>query len=302
MVNTESATYRRGLTLGLTMAEIFMLLLFLLLLAILALHKEHKDTLKEKEDELEVITKKYEERAELPKEIERLKRENKELENSIAEVKKENSIAKSLLNKQREKLPEDIQQLTEKVDALENELADANKENADKTEKLKSINKQNTVLRNQLSAEKGVDPPCWYEIVLRNGKRHEKPYYLFDVEVHDEHLNVRVNENMPLPGRAVDESGESASTSYAEEYAKLSLVNFVVGEEKKISLEEFSAIAKLIKDMGKNKEIREYSCVFYAKIWDSTSATAKERWKNVYKRINDFFYTFPVVDDPWINQ
>ncbi len=51
--------------------------------------------------------------------------------------------------------------------------------------------------------------------------------------------------------------------------------------------------------MGKNGQIRDYSCVFYVKVWDLTSETAKKRWQQAEDTIKDWFYTYRVRNDPW---
>lgn len=316
MAEFESGAHRRGLTLGLTMAEIFILILFLLLLLFLTLHNEYaqtKVTLAGARDELTAIATEHEARASLPDEIRRLERKNAELEESLADVETENTVTKSLLEENekrleaaekslaeaRNRLPKDARELARQVDALEKDLVAAHEKEADSARQLKKFRESNAELRSQLYASKGVDPPCWYEAVQRNGKRHEKPHYLLDVAVHDEHLRVRVNRQVPLPGYAVDESGQHAPTSYAEEYANLPLARLAAAKEQRMSLDEFHALAEPVKRMGKDGQIRDYACVFYAKIWDHTSATAKGRWKLARETIEDFFYPLLVRNDPW---
>ena len=363
MSEFDGDTYRRGLTLGLTMAEIFMLILFLLLLAFLPLYKEYnqiKETLENKQAELTKITTQYEERASLPDEIQRLVRRNKELEKDISKAEKENTITQALLKKERERVLKDTQKFVEKISKeynqakemledrqteltkittqyeeraslpneeqrlvrknkeLERSLAKARKENTiiqkffekeqnlflqdtrDLMEKVATLEIEVATLETDLAyATKGVDPPCWYKVVSRNGKRHEKPYYLLDVAVHDNYLLVRVNQNVPLPGSAIDENNQSALTTYKEEYEKLPLADVDTVKGKQISLEEFVKISDPIKLMGKNRQIRDYSCVFYAKIWDHTSATAKKRWQRAREKIENFFYPLLVRNDSW---
>ena len=301
MAEVESGTYRRGLTLGLTMAEIFLLILFLLLLVLLALHTEYEQNKVTLEGELAEITAKYDERTSLPVEIQRLKRENTELERIVAVMVKKNSIAKSLLEEsKRKRLPKDIREFIEQIESLENDLATAREENSVSAVQSEKIQKQNIELRNQLYASKGVDPPCWYEAVFEKGKRREKTYYLLDVAVHDEYLRIRVNQNIPLPGRAIDEYGQHAPTSYAEEYAKLPLTHLAAVKEKQVSLDGFRAIAEPVKNIGKSGQIRDYACVFYARIWDHTSTTAKERWQRGRETVEDFFYPLLMRNDPWV--
>ncbi len=333
MTELESDTYRRGLILGLTMAEIFILVLFLLLLLLLALYavnsktKEALQSVKENleqaqtelaatQNDLEVI------RSQLPREIKALERRVASLEEALVIAEEENTIAKALiagsgekletekeahektqtklaktesaLEEERERLPDDIQTLRQKINSLEEALANAEEKDTASKEWLENIQQTNDRLRAELYVSKGVDPPCWYEVTDRPGKR-EKEYFLLDIAVHDEHLLIRLHQ--APPGRAIDEQGQSAVTSYAEEYAKLPLEPLAT--TGKVSLVEFQEIAKPIKRMGKNKQIRDYPCVFYAKIWDFTSATAKRRWQGARGKIENFFYPLLIRNDSW---
>ena len=120
-------------------------------------------------------------------------------------------------------------------------------------------------------------------------------YYLLDIAIHNKHLRVRLLD--APPGSAMDESGAKSPVTYGEEYAKLPLSPFA--DTKNISLEEFEMIARPIRDMGKNKQVRQYACVFYVKVWDLTSDTAKERWQQAEDVIKNSFYTYRVRHDPW---
>ena len=119
--------------------------------------------------------------------------------------------------------------------------------------------------------------------------------------VHDQYVTVRLNQNVPLPGRAVDESGTKAPTTYRQEFEKLPapVKHLTAVEEKQFSLGEFRAIAEPVKMLGKSGQIRDYACVFYVKIWDHTSAAAKQRWQQARAAIERFFYPLLVRNDPW---
>lgn len=279
MANEESFSYRRGLTLGLTMAEIFLLILFILLLIFLALNREYEEikdtlvvtqeTLTATQAELKVVSAENKKLAELPKEIEHLKRVNSELSKNNNEIE----------------LASELQALRAESESLANQN--------------ENLQEQNSRLRHELGS-KGVDPACWYEIVTdEDGTQREKTYYLFDVAVYENHMLIRINENIPPPGRGDNKNGQPAPTSYAEEYKKLPLADLRDVREKKVSLEEFTTIAAPIRNMGKDEQIRDYSCVFYAKIWDYTAETAKGRWKQARERIENFFYPLVIKNDPW---
>ena len=292
MLKLGDNTYRRGLTLGLTMAEIFILILFLMLLLLLALYAnniEDNGIIKTSQKELMPVTNNREvPRIELPDEIKKLVRSHASQQKTITK-----------LEKAREKLPENTKTFIDKINTLEKALATAEQKNAENETQIETTQQENESLRAALHASKGVDPPCWYEVVHKKEVRREKPYYLLDVAVHNEYLLVRINQNIPLSGSAINEIGQPASTSYAEEYEKLPLAHLMAVKSRKFSLAEFEEIAKPIKRMGKNEQIRDYACVFYAKIWDYTSATAKKRWKRARETIEDSFYPVLVRNDPW---
>ena len=140
-------------------------------------------------------------------------------------------------------------------------------------EKEADIEQKDTRLRKELFVSKGIDPPCWYKKVPGISERErEKPYYLMDIAVHAEHLLVRLR-HAP-PGRGFELLGGPAITPYAEEYAQLPLSPF--RSTNKFSLEEFIKWSTPIKRRGKNKQVRDYPCVFYVAVWDKTPETAKE--------------------------
>ncbi|MDA8009362.1 MAG: hypothetical protein MPK62_03490 [Alphaproteobacteria bacterium] len=260
MFENESGTYRRGLTLGLTMAEIFILIAFMLLLLLLALSFKSE----ENQEKLASVTAERDQaRRLIPEKIERLARKNATLDAALQTAKEEASKNAELLKKERqknEKAKQDINQL-----------------------------------RADLYASKGIDPPCWYQVTERQGMRHEQAYYLMDIAVHSDRLQVALRP--PRPGRAVDEGGKAVRTSYQQEYASLPLAPFQNAGD--MSLAEFAEVAEPIRRMGKTEQIRDYPCVFHAAVWDMTEVAEKERWKKATNTIKGAFYTYEVQNDPW---
>ena len=276
----ENIDYRKGLTLGLTLAEIFILLLFLLLLLLLgyqAIAYKKQIALDESKKALVAEQEKLEKIRELPKEIQTLVRKNLEMQEELETSRQESGISKNL------------------VAEKEQEVKDIKTQ----AEDLKVKNKQlHSEIRSFKYAQKGIDPPCWYWIKDSDITRKERPHHLMDVAVHDGHLLIRLHG--PPSGRAVEVDGTEANTSYEEEYGTLPLDSLRLRSDPQvISLREFAELTRPILDMGKNKQVREYSCVFYAKVWDKTSATAKKRWKEAENQIRDAFYITPVHNDSW---
>lgn len=315
MTERESDTYRRGLSLGLTMAEIFILILFLLLLVLLALYAFNAET----EKNLQVVKSKLvatendldKARRFIPADIQHIIRDNELLKNGIKEVKKENAtIAERLktADDQQVQLERELntmkdvrefiydnqrpgESLADTVERLQNTY----RGNDEIHEENSRLHAENARLRTEFG-DKGIDPPCWYQVTTREGERHESPYYLMDIAVHNEHLKIRVPNNAPH-GYAIDEGGQPAVTSYQQEYEKLPLPP--AGIIEPISLKQFAEITEPIKRMGKNEQIRDYACVFYVRVWDFTPETAKTRWKEAEDTIKESFYTYRVKNDPW---
>lgn len=303
--NLAQSKYRRGTILGLTVAEIFILLLFLLMLVFLVLSQEQTQQLEQQEQELEQLQafrETWEEPLagiETPDEVVALKRlrdsvaastrgsETEHLLDQLVEVERERieaETARQALEEENEQLLAERTRQQEKLDEQQEQLEDLQQRN----EEYEEIAEQQRILR-----EKGQNPPCWYEIVpAANGGTREKAFYLFDIAVFDEHMVVR--RRPPPPGGAFDDSDRP----YAEEAASLPLEEIRYGTplsdaEINESLEPFS-------NAGKESRVRTYSCVFFVQVWDETSDFAKERWQQAHERVlQGLFGTFRVRDEQW---
>ena len=142
--------------------------------------------------------------------------------------------------------------------------------------------------------EKGVNPPCWYEKVpTPDGGLREKPFYTFKLAVFDDGIVVRKVETPP--GGAEDD-GEG---TYALESEQLGLHQLPY--DSPLSDAEFLNQFRDIQRAGKERQVRSYSCIFWVRVWDRTSATAKERWKEAHLNIvQGLFGTYVVREDPWV--
>ena len=287
---TSDADYRRGTVLGFTVAEIFILLLFLLLLLFL-IRKHHMDVLAaDRQDEvvqvqkqLAVLQEKVEpwsgiiEEFKEPDTIETLKRQ----------VVQERHRADSL-----EDNAEILQKLEESgienVEEYLDELKRAKTETQDYKNKLEDYQNELNVFKT-----KGINPPCWYQVVPDPEKlTREKPYYTLDVGVFDEYMVLR--KLVPPPGAAFDDNG----VPYAQEATELNLHGLPYNQ--KLSDADFNRILKPLHDDGKNARVRSYSCIFWVRVWDNTSPTAKRRWKRAHDSIIEgLFGAYTVKDQPW---
>ena len=221
--------YRRGAILGLTVAEIFILLLFLLMLVFLVLSQEQTEQIAQQEQdmrELQVFRETWQEPLagiETPEEIMALTRlrdsiagsqgnETEQLLEQLVKAEQERQTAETERQKavvENERLLAESTRQQEALDEQQEHLEELQQQN----ERLHEVAEEQRILR-----EKGQNPPCWYETVpAANGGTREKPFYLFEIAVFDEHMVVRPS---PVPpGGATDDSDRT----YAEEAAMLPL-------------------------------------------------------------------------------
>ncbi len=263
------ALYRRGAVFGLTVAEIFILLVFILLLVFLALARQWQSEQGETEAELESAKTELKvlepwkpviAEFEAPEEVETLR---------LAEAKATRELVAA---------EEKLRMLQEKVETLRIAEAKATSE----------------LLAAQKMIEKGGNPPCWYERVpTTDGGFREKPFYTFNLAVFDDGIVVR-KEEVP-PGGAKDDGGDT----YAQESEQLGLSRLPY--DSLLSDAEFLNEFRGIQRAGKEKQVRSYSCVFSVRVWDKTSVSAKERWKQAHLDVvQGLFGTYVVREDPWV--
>ena len=105
----------------------------------------------------------------------------------------------------------------------------------------------------------------------------------------------------PPPGSAINERGQSAPTSYEEEYLRLPLEPFEPPlKVNSMSSREFIENAKLIMRMGENKEIRDYACKFFVRVWDMTGEGEKELYQKIKEEVvESAFMVYRVREDEW---
>ena len=303
--NPDSA-YRRGTVLGLTVAEVFILLLFLLMLVFLALAQEYetemggKPTDPEKElqearsilGDVRQVVEDYKGSIPVPDEPVTLERGP---ENEIRTPDDSSDEGEN-------RLPEDIRELLDRAseaiqkEKIKLEQAEKRAEEAETArDKAQAIaeraGRDLDVLR-----EKGHNPPCWYERVFdARGRGREKPYYTFEVAVFDESMVLR--QVSAPPGGATDDEG-SIYSSYGEEARALELHRLPYNAP----LSDAAVVSAIrpVHDAGKEEKVRTYACIFWARVWDQTSPDAKERWKTAHDGIlESLLGTYTVSEDPW---
>ena len=304
--------YRRGTVLGLTIAEIFILLVFLMLLALMGVNRYWSGKI----GPWKGIMAKYtpEEIKEAVKLPEQLRREIKRLNSQIEELKKEKARLQSRIRTLEgregefgEKLDEANRKLREAMRAL----AECEKALADAERKIETLTIENDRLRDtnrELRGEndalgeririigKGVTAPCWYQQIeetnpITKANWREKTYYLFDIAIRDDHMEVQ---RLPIPeGSAEDDRG----MPYVEEAKGLALDTIPYG--KSLTDEQIRNAMRHLYDKGKASQIRTYSCVFYVRVWDETHPGAKKRWKQALALLQRHFGTHQWSGTSW---
>ena len=307
--------YRQGAVLGLTIAEIFILLVFLLLLvALVALSERWNEEKKREEEKLAVLQpdNKTDKPFITPEEIETLiaradaaERERDRYRDDLAQEKQRlEETEKTLDNalQERASIETVVKNIRAQATATERERDRYKKSLAREKQWSKKTRKElENALQEKKDAEtaldvfrrKGENPPCWYETVTtREEKTREKAHYLLNVAVFDEGL---VMAPIPAPpGAAKDDNGPP----YAKEAEQLGVAGLPYG--KILSDQEFTKHLKPLFEKGKQSIIRTYPCIFSVRVWDNTSFGAKARWKQAHDRVLEgMFGTYEVRNDPW---
>ncbi len=290
--------YRRGTVLGLTVAETFILLTFLLLIALLGL-VQRDEPLPESD------TANAPRVWVPPEQIETLKNTAKEARKAQEEAEQARATAEAERDQAHETAKEarKAQEEAEQARATAEAERDQAHETAEEARKAQEEAEQarataeaqrDQVRRNlTLLRRKGENPPCWYQIVsARDGKTREKPYYVFNVAIYED--SIELAPRRAPPGGAFDDSGGT----YSDEWNRLHIEELPYG--KKLSDNEFTKMVSDLVEQGRNRQVRTYECVFSVMVWDKTPDHAKKRWKDAHDRIIEgSFSAYTVRDLEW---
>lgn len=299
-----NAKYRRGTVLGLTVAEIFILLLFLLMLVFLVLWQDWQSDSEEQREEIGQLQQQLqllqEAGIETPDEIRTLVALNDYVEQMQQRTEQsESSDEPNLLavfdeaERARREAVEETERLNEALEQERQARQEAEEKGSESERGLREAEERVFELEHILT--KGVNPPCWYEVVEDEnavGGRRERGLYAFDIGVFDDYMVIR--RRAPPEGGAV---GDGDST-YQEEWTALRMAD--IRYDVPLSNAELVAELQRIHDAGKEGDVRSYSCVFYVRVWDETSSGAKMRWQEAHDRTLEWLFgTSTVRDEPW---
>ncbi len=291
--------YRRGTVLGLTVAETFILLSFLLLLiALLGLIQQDEPVLEPGAADAPRIWMRPEEIETLENAAEEARKEAKEAEQArvVAELKRDLAHEMAEMAQKEAKEAEQARTVAELERDLAHEIAEEARNAEEETEQARAaIERERDLARRNLELlrRKGENPPCWYQVVSAGeGKTREKPYYVFNVAIYED--SIELAPRTPPPGGAVDDGG----SSYTDEWKRLRIDELPYG--KCLRDKEFTAAVSNLVTKGKSRQVRTYECVFSVMVWDKTPDHAKKRWKDAHDRIIEgSFSAYTVRDLEW---
>ncbi len=134
--------------------------------------------------------------------------------------------------------------------------------------------------------ELGQDSPCWFVDARRgNGESYEKPVYIFDIRITDEDIYVK--------------DTVAPTSAYRDQKAELAFNRDAL--DRPLADGEFVRAFLPLRLAGHGREIRaDRRCTFYVAVWDATSATSKQRYKQAHNHVvQAVFNTYQYISEPW---
>ena len=305
--SADTADYRRGTVFGLTVAEIFILLLFLLLIMLATFEEDATTQHATTEAELDAAKGKLRElepwiaatrQFETPEEIVTLTRARDDAERETQQHKEAAERHKESAErhkKEADRLQEVVNEALAGDDAAQRILNDARAATEQAEQRAEAAERNADQAREDLRVlrTKGHNPPCWYERVPDGkGGTRERPHYTFNIAVFAQHIVLR--RAATPPGGATDDNGGS----YAAEATMLGLDGLPY--DQPLDDRAFLRALQPVHDAGKNRQVRTYPCIFWTRVWDRTPDDAKSRWQRAHDRIIEgMFGAYTVRNDPW---
>lgn len=321
--------YRRGLVLGLSLAELFLILLFLLLLIATGLNQIKEEKINELTDQLDALYEAYGSKITLEDftklvqsagERQRLINENETLRDDLADAKQKLKEAKELteileknnvtpeqlagLIEAEEGLVEalaDIKQFQTQIDQQNDKINELEIEVATKDAATEILEAQVAKLEEgladsneqvQILAEaKGIDPPCWFR--QRPGSTETKKLRPIPVKLFD----IQIRDNGLIVRPKDNSAYANITVDYGNTEALTNLASMSYGTllSKRQFLSEFA----WIREAGKQGNVQSYPCMFMVDLYDGTSAGNKSGYKKLKEgTVEALFNTF-LPKDPW---
>ena len=306
-IQGEEEGYRRGLVLGLTMAEIVILVIFVLLLVLgasLALKERENDTLKKRNEMLQVGAIQFERivratggnseeiirvlaaaeetrqrLARIEKEVTQLRELREDIESArpdglperpLPEIFRELVLVRdAVVDSGISPTPDSIRQALADTAAIKEELLASAGQNELLERQNRNLNtKMTDLLRQARSGGRGLDhPPCW---ATPDGKAE----YIFDIALTRRGLIVRERE---LPHRAI-------------ERAKLPIADLALDDE--LIPKNFLGMTEPLFRWSVDSE-----CRFVVRAFDSTAPTEKTIYKRHMRVLEQRFYKYEELNE-----
>lgn len=318
-ISSNDKNYRRGLVLGLSLAELFIILLFLLLLATVGFvsmleekQRAQQEEINSLKSELQAIEKIFGKNL-LPEDFRKLVREAAQ----AAQLREENEQQKQLLSslkpivdainsqeiddQQKSKLITDLAKAIESVDLTQvaqlleaaasspDILEDLNKLSAAliANAKLEKENKELANLVEALGKERGDNPPCLFRDRDKEDRLYEKkPYkeiYSFDVFLRSDGMLVKQRELEPGNHGKDPSSLPSVSSDYLNQF---------------ISFSQFKKGFGIYKEVGQSKLVQPYPCAFFVRVWWDTKMSSRQ-YDRAINQVEGVFFKDVMRNSPW---
>ena len=273
--------YRRGLVLGLSLAELFLILLFLLLLVAVVISSllDDKDKeLYEKQIQIIII------RGELDGATEKiatltgyLKQANKntyDTEGAQTKIGDLNAYIKGIEG-EKEILVVKLGEATKEIEDLKEQLGGV----------IEVLDGEDltfagliNIIEKYKELKKGLHSPCWY--TKNPTTKVESHVPIYDIKITNTGFVVRKHN-----------ISRSEDVIKGNELPPISWRRF----NRELATENFLATFRPIFNAGKNKEIHDYDCRFLANVYDFTSETNKEGWQDNIAIVRRLFIPSPPI-------
>jgi len=253
--------YRRGIVLGLSLAELFILLVFLLLLALIGYALSRDDqatqqaqTIADQREQLDALAPIVDaDPNSLRQRIEQLAREKSDAEKRAEEAEQRTEQQAQTIAEQQQS----ITQLEHKKEHAEARARES-EQRAESAEAARQAaeQKHQQAKQNEKGGEVlGQDSPCWYTVVQGQDGKREKPVYIFDVRMRDKTVLVQEHYRSPPPdAHTPPPKYNSAALGRELPYAEF--------------MREFKPLAIA----GRNKQVRDRKCYFHVQLWKDTTS------------------------------
>ena len=313
--------YRRGFVLGISLAELFIILVFLLLMTMMGYATSENDERVEYADSLQTTDELKDKLAVAEERVQQLESaivdNNTDINDLIVQIKQ----IKAEANELKDKLAVAEGRAQQAESRLESAIMDNNDLIVAKDKEIKQITAERDRLQDrlttaesfaeigkqiqQIAQEKGMSPdeliakikkgemdrlgqdsPCWYSMAKRlNGEDYERPLYVFDIRISDDSIFVK---DVPVS------APEHKKQKEALKFNRTAL-------NRELNYKEFEPAFLPFKAAGENKKIRyDRRCTFYVRVWDATSDTNKLGYKQAHNVIvQGVFITYEVKEDSW---